>query len=125
MNNLNLGTRNSKPLRGAELLFAALLAISFMGADVDVSFNKLGHQLMCMCACNQLLLECNHVGCGYEYSNTVQSAPTSSGLNVIAWIMPFAVFALATTIAVWLVRSRKEAFGRADSNDAHVEHRGV
>jgi cytochrome c-type biogenesis protein CcmH len=101
------------------------LAISFLGADVDARFNKLRHQLVCMCGCNQLLLECNHVGCGYEYSNTVLSAPTSSGLNVIAWIMPFAVFALATTIALWLVRSRKEAFGCADGNDAHVEYRGV
>lgn len=135
MNNLNLGTRNSKPLRGAKLLFVALLAISFMGADIDARFNKLGHQLMCMCGCNQLLLECNHVGCGYskrmrgeltaamdradsdslvlqsfvqKYSNTVLSAQTASGLNVIAWIMPFAVFALATTIAVWLVRRRRE-----------------
>ena len=43
-----------------------------------------------------------------KYSNTVLSAQTSSGLNVIAWIIPFAVFALATTIAVWLVRRRKE-----------------
>ena len=66
MNNVKLGTRNSKLIRSAQLLFVVLLAISFMGADVDVSFNKLGHQLMCMCACNQLLLECNHVGCGYS-----------------------------------------------------------
>jgi cytochrome c-type biogenesis protein CcmH/NrfF len=39
-----------------------------------------------------------------KYGNTVLSAPTSSGFNVIAWIMPFVVFALATAIAVWLVR---------------------
>ena len=60
-----------------------------------------------------------------KYGNTVLSSPISSGFNVIAWIMPFAVFALATTIAVWLVRSWKERHGHADSNDAYVEHRGV
>ena len=49
MNNLKLGIRNSKLIRSAQLLFVALLAISFMGADVDARFNKLGHQLMCMC----------------------------------------------------------------------------
>ena len=131
MNNVKLGTRNSKLIRSAQLLFVVLLAISFMGADVDARFSKLGHQLMCMCGCNQILLECNHVGCAYsermrgeltaameradsdslvlqsfvqKYGNTVLAAPTSSGFNVVAWIMPFAMFVLALAIAVWLVR---------------------
>jgi cytochrome c-type biogenesis protein CcmH len=42
-----------------------------------------------------------------KYGNTVLAAPTSSGFNVIAWIMPFAVFAAATAVAVWLVRAWK------------------
>ena len=37
-----------------------------MGADSDARFNRLGHQLMCMCSCGQVLLECNHVGCAYS-----------------------------------------------------------
>jgi cytochrome c-type biogenesis protein CcmH/NrfF len=128
---LELETRNSKLLRGAELLLIAVLAITFLGADGDARFTKLGHQLMCMCGCNQILLECNHVGCSYsermrneltaglergdsdslvlqsfvqKYGNTVLAAPTSSGFNVVAWITPFAVFALATAMAIWLVR---------------------
>jgi cytochrome c-type biogenesis protein CcmH/NrfF len=137
----NLGIHSLKPeirnrelLRAGQLLLIAVMAISFMGADVDARFNKLGHQMMCMCGCNQVLLECNHVGCAYSermrneltaalergdndslilqgfvqtYGNTVLSAPTSSGFNIIAWIMPFAVFALATALAVWLVRMWK------------------
>src|SRR5664279_3940913 len=118
-------------LRSVQLLGVAVLAITFMGADIDARFSKLGHQMMCMCGCNQVLLECNHVGCAYsdrmrnelsaglergdndslilqsfvqKYGNTVLSAPTSSGFNVVAWIMPFAVFVLATAMAVWLVR---------------------
>ena len=118
-------------MHAAQLLLIGVLAIGFMGADTDARFNRLGHQMMCMCGCNQVLLECNHVGCAYsermrneltaglergdndslvlqsfvqKYGNTVLAAPTSSGFNVIAWIMPFAVFALATGIAVWLVR---------------------
>ena len=86
---------------------------------------------MCMCGCNQVLLECNHVGCTYsdrmrneltaglergdsdslvlqsfvqKYGNTVLAAPTTTGFNRIAWIMPFAVFALAILGPVWLVR---------------------
>ena len=131
---MKLETRSSKLLRPAQSLLIAVLAIGFMGADVDARFSKLGHQMMCMCGCNQVLLECNHVGCAYsdrmrneltaglergdndslilqsfvqKYGNTVLSAPTSSGFNVIAWIMPFAVFGLASAIAVWLVRMWK------------------
>jgi len=131
--NLKLETRNSK-LRIAQLLLIAVLAIGFMGADSDARFNKLGHGLMCMCGCSQVLLECNHVGCTYsermrneliagiergdsdslvlqsfvqKYGNTVLSAPTTTGFNRIAWIMPFAVFAAALTLTVWLVRMWK------------------
>jgi cytochrome c-type biogenesis protein CcmH len=121
---LKLETRNSK-LRIAQLLLIALLAMLFMGADTDARFNKLGHQLMCMCGCNQILLECNHVGCTYsermrneltaalergdsdslvlqsfvqKYGNTVLAAPTNTG---------FAVFAAALALAVWFVRRWK------------------
>ncbi len=71
---------------------------------------------MCTCGCGQILLECNHVGCqssekmrnellaaldkgdnddlilqGFvqEYGPTVIAAPTATGFNRIAWIMPF------------------------------------
>jgi cytochrome c-type biogenesis protein CcmH len=132
---LKLETRNSKlrtgKLRIFQLLLIALLAIVFMGADTDARFNKLGHGLMCACGCNQILLECNHVGCTYsdrmrneltaglergdsdslvlqsfvqKYGNTVLAAPTTTGFNRIAWIMPFAVFGLSIILTVWLVR---------------------
>jgi cytochrome c-type biogenesis protein CcmH len=123
-------TRNPK-LRIAQLALIAALAMLFLGADTDARFNKLGHQLMCVCGCNQVLLECNHVGCTYsdrmrnelvaglqrgdsdslvlqsfvqKYGNTVLAAPTSSGFNVVAWITPFAVFIVAAGLTVWLVR---------------------
>jgi cytochrome c-type biogenesis protein CcmH/NrfF len=131
--NLKLETCNSK-LRIAQLLLIALLAMLFLGADTDARFNKLGHQLMCMCGCNQILLECNHVGCTYsermrneltaglergdsdslvlqsfvqKYGNTVLAAPTTTGFNRVAWIMPFAVFAAALALAIWFVRRWK------------------
>lgn len=133
--NLKLETGNLKlgktKIRIAQLVLIALLALLFLGADSDARFNSLGHQLMCACGCNQVLLECNHVGCTYsdrmrneltaaiergdndslvlqsfvqKYGNTVLAAPTTTGFNRIAWIMPFAVFALAIVSTVWLVR---------------------
>ena len=131
---MKLETRNSK-LRIAQVLLIALLAIAFLGAGDDARFNKLGHGLMCMCGCGQVLLECNHVGCTYsermrnelsagidrgdsdslvlqsfvqKYGNTVLAAPTTTGFNRVAWIMPFAVFAGALALAVWLVRVWKQ-----------------
>jgi len=114
----------------ASALFVAIVAT--MGAgDTDARFNRLGHALMCMCGCNQVLLECNHVGCPYsdrmrqelmtaiqrgdsdnlvlqsfvqKYGNTVLAAPTTTGFNRIAWIMPFAIFALSAAGVVVLVR---------------------
>ncbi len=130
---MKLESRNSK-LRLAQLLLVALLAMLFLGADTDARFNKLGHQLMCMCGCGQILLECNHVGCTYsermrneltaglergdsdslvlqsfvqKYGNTVLAAPTTTGFNRVAWIMPFAVFAAALALTVMLVRAWK------------------
>ena len=127
---LKFQTRNSK-LRAAQLLLIAVLAIGLLSADSDARFNKLGHQLMCMCGCNQILLECNHVGCTYsdrmrneliaglergdsdslvlqgfvqKYGNTVLAAPTTTGFNRVAWIMPFAVFAAALMLTIWFVR---------------------
>jgi len=132
---LKLETRNWKlhrwQLRIAQLALVALLAMIFLGAGDDARFNKLGHQLMCMCGCNQILLECNHVGCTMssrmrdelsaglargdndslvlqsfvqKYGNVVLAAPTSTGFNRVAWIMPFAVFIAAVALTIWLVR---------------------
>ena len=113
-----------------------LLAVTLMmgAGDSDAHFNRLGHELMCMCGCNQILLECNHVGCPYsdrmrqeimtavqrgdsdslilqsfvqKYGNTVLAAPTTTGFNRVAWIMPFAIFTLAVAGVFMLVRAWK------------------
>ena len=108
----------------------------FMGAtpSPDARFHDLGHRMMCACGCAQILLECNHIGCTYsdkmrnqlqaaldkgdnddlilqgfvqEYGPTVIAAPTATGFNRVAWIMPFAVLALGIAFAVHTVRSWK------------------
>jgi cytochrome c-type biogenesis protein CcmH len=117
------------------ILVAALFL--FMGAgDDSARFKDLGHRMMCTCGCGQILLECNHVGCqssekmrnellaaldkgdnnnddlilqGFvqEYGPTVIAAPTATGFNRVAWIMPFVVLALGIAFAVYIVRSWK------------------
>jgi cytochrome c-type biogenesis protein CcmH/NrfF len=116
---------------GMALLSLAVFA--FLGAD-EARFNNIGHKLMCVCGCNQVLLECNHVGCTVsgrmrdelaanldrgdsddlvlqasvqKYGPTVLLAPTATGFDRVAWIMPYLVLVLGLTTVVLIVRAWK------------------
>jgi cytochrome c-type biogenesis protein CcmH/NrfF len=118
--------------RPASIALIALIALFTIGAGDDARFNQLGHKLMCVCGCNQVLLECNHVGCAYsdrmrrelaasveraesddltlqsfvqKYGPTVLIAPTSSGFNRVAWVVPYLALALGVVSLVLLVRN--------------------
>jgi cytochrome c-type biogenesis protein CcmH/NrfF len=120
--------------RSAQLAIVILAIFLFLGAGDEARFNKLGHSMMCTCGCGQVLLECNHVGCqssdkmrneliaalnrgdnddlilqGFvqNYGPTVIAAPTATGFNRVAWIMPFVALALGMAFVVVVVRSWK------------------
>jgi cytochrome c-type biogenesis protein CcmH/NrfF len=128
--------------RGAGRLTLLALALSvFMGAgDESARFSDLGHRLMCVCGCNQILLECNHVGCSYsegmrselglavgrgenddltlqsfvqKYGPTVIAAPTNTGFNRVAWVMPYFVLGFGIASVVVLARTWKARAGKA------------
>lgn len=116
------------------LLSFAILAL--MGAgDEESRFQSLGHHMMCVCGCGQILLECNHVGCQYsdrmrtelmaaldrgdnddlvlqafvqKYGTTVIAAPTTTGFNRVAWIMPFLALILGLVTTALIVRAWKD-----------------
>lgn len=100
--------------------------------DDSARVEKLGHKVICMCGCNQVLLECNHYGCPYltpeqqelvaavdkgdsdsgildafvaKYGPTVLAAPTTHGFDQIAWIMPYFVLAVGVGGVVLVVRN--------------------
>jgi cytochrome c-type biogenesis protein CcmH len=131
--NLNPKTKPTKPGRKIVqnlLLCAAIFA--FLGAgDPATRFNEIGHQMMCICGCNQILLECNHVGCpdsdgmrnelmasltrgdsdslveqGFvqKYGPTVLAAPTTKGFDRAAYIVPFAALFFGFGLVVLIVR---------------------
>ncbi len=53
--------------RSLHMAMLCLIVFALLGAgDEGARFNNLGHRLMCVCGCNQILLECNHVGCTYS-----------------------------------------------------------
>lgn len=128
--------RLSRPiLRTVQATLLALVVIFTMGAaDPGSRFTKLGHEMICTCSCNQILNECNHVGCPIspvmlsevqagidkgdsddlilqsfvqKYGPTVLAAPSTQGFNRVAWIMPFAVLLLGILGTLMLVRKWK------------------
>ena len=123
---------NPKLRRALESAFLCLAVFILAGAGDPASrFHDLGHQLMCICSCNQILLECNHVGCPdsdgmrnelmaavsrgdsdslveqafvQKYGPTVLAAPTTTGFDRTAWIMPFVVLIFGFAMVVYIVR---------------------
>ena len=46
------------------VLVCAMAAVMVGAGDSSSSrFNRIGHEMVCVCGCGQILLECNHVGC--------------------------------------------------------------
>jgi cytochrome c-type biogenesis protein CcmH len=116
----------------AQITVACLLLVFTVGAgNIASRYNELGHQMICTCGCNQVLLECNHVGCTVstqeeaelrtaldrgdsnnlilqnfvqKYGPTVLAAPPQKGFDLMAWIMPGLFFLLATLGTALLIR---------------------
>jgi cytochrome c-type biogenesis protein CcmH len=112
------------------ILSAALFAL--LGtSDPATRFTEIGHQMMCICGCNQILLECNHVGCPasdgmrnelmaavnrgdsdslveqsfvQKYGPTVLAAPTAKGFDRAAYIVPFVALFFGFGLVVIIVR---------------------
>ena len=124
-------------LRGrvATAVLLCIAVFTLMGAgDPATRFSEIGHQLMCMCGCGQVLLECNHVGCPLsdgmrndlmaavsrgdsdslveqtfvqKYGPTVLAAPTTAGFDRAAWIFPGVAALLGFGLVIFVVRAWK------------------
>lgn len=105
-------------------------ALLFLAAGDNARVDRLGHQVICMCGCNQVLLECNHLGCPYlsrmkqeltaavdrgdsdsaitqffvqTYGTLVLAAPPNRGFNRVAWLMPYLALLAGMTLVVFIV----------------------
>jgi cytochrome c-type biogenesis protein CcmH len=122
----------AKSRRLTQVLLVLAISLLLIGAgDTQARFDNIGHKLMCRCGCNQVLLECNHVGCQYstamrtelisgldrgdsddlilqsfvqKYGMVVLAAPPTTGFNRIAWIMPFVSLFAGLVLVVAVVR---------------------
>src|SRR5260370_16092406 len=115
------------------VLVSAVFALLGAG-DPATRFNEIGHHMMCICGCAQILLECNHVGCPasdgmrnelmaavsrgdsdslveqaflHKYGPTVLAAPTTKGFDRAAYIVPPVALLLGFGLIVLVIRSWK------------------
>jgi cytochrome c-type biogenesis protein CcmH/NrfF len=121
--------------RGLQIpLLGILIAMTVGATDPAARFYKDSHEMMCVCSCNQLLGECNHVGCPdsdqmrtqlassiargdsddaifhqfqEQYGPVVLAAPRFTRFNHVAWIVPPLVFFLGVACVLFLVRNWK------------------
>jgi len=125
------------------------MAVTAPNDTMDTAFSTrydyLGHQLMCTCGCNSVLLECNHLNCGprdqmrkelsaaisggstddqilasfvQKYGSVVLAAPTHKGFNRVAWIMPYLALLLGLAGVGLLVRLWKRRRAAKPAFDA-------
>jgi cytochrome c-type biogenesis protein CcmH len=116
----------------------ALLLIVPLGAqDLSDRAKQIGGKFMCMCGCNQVLTQCNHVGCTTsssmlkklnaamasgssettitemfvkEFGTKVYAEPPKSGFSLVAWTLPSIYLILGTLLVVFVIaRWRKHA----------------
>jgi cytochrome c-type biogenesis protein CcmH len=115
---------------------SALLSSGLQAQQADNRAKQIGGKFMCMCSCNQVLTQCNHVGCStsasmlkeldqavargesetditsgfvQEFGTKVYAEPPKSGLSLVAWSLPSIYLLLGTLLVVfviWKWRSR-------------------
>jgi len=128
---------------GALALFPALAGCAaLLRGDEPTEAEVLYGKLMCNCGCNQILGECNHIGCPNsvpmraevdrylagglspeetlamfvdKYGTGILSAPSGEGwFNLSAWVMPFAgLLAGAAGVAYYVRRMLRRGAGAA------------
>jgi len=121
--------------RVAQMVLVFTIALVTIGAgDTSSQYSSIGHKMMCVCSCGQILLECNHVGCPdsdrmirelrtkvaaggtdtsifnffvAKYGPTVLAAPIRGGFDNAAWIVPVCVFIIAILGTAFLIKRWK------------------
>lgn len=113
-------------------LVIALTAMTLGSADTQARYQDLGHKLMCICGCSEILIECNHVGCPDsdrmlaelraaidhgdsnnvilaafqdKYGPTALAAPMLTKFNIVAWVVPPALLILGL-FGTWILVRR-------------------
>lgn len=113
-------------------LLALVICLSLAAAAQDNErYRDLGNKIQCSCGCNQILLQCNHVGCPNSdgmirelrtavvtykndedvlnwfrrsYGMTIVVAPATHGFELMIWIVPPLVVIGAFLLLFFLIQ---------------------
>jgi cytochrome c-type biogenesis protein CcmH len=127
-----MGTTRVRRLTPVLLLaVAVVLSTGLLHGQSTARAKQLGGKLMCMCGCNEILTQCNHVGCKVstamlkeldqriaagdsddliqqefvqEYGEQVLAEPPAKGFNILAWIIPWIAFGTGLVVVVVVIR---------------------
>jgi cytochrome c-type biogenesis protein CcmH/NrfF len=138
-----------RPFVAAAILFSAavslpLLVFSLSAQQPNDRARQIGGKFMCMCNCNQVLTQCNHVGCTtstamlkqvdqglargdseetitqalvQEFGTKVYAEPPHSGFSMVAWSMPAVYLAVGFALVLFVIsRWRKRPVPAVPSN---------
>ena len=122
------------------LSLSALLSSRLQGQQADNRVKQIGGKFMCMCGCNQVLTQCNHIGCttstsmlkelnqavargdsetditsGFvqEFGTKVYAEPPKSGLSLVAWSLPSIYLLLGTLLVIFVIWRWRRVMPRA------------
>lgn len=130
-------------------LFLASFSSPLAAQQTDKA-KQIGGKLLCgvgtpLCQCNQILTQCNHVGCQnssamlktldakvakgdseeailqafvQEFGTAVLSEPPKTGFSLVAWVMPFVYLAAGTVLVIVVIKrwSKRPAQQLATAN---------
>jgi cytochrome c-type biogenesis protein CcmH len=140
-----------RPLIAGAILFAATslpLFVFPLTAQQQVDrAHQIGGKFMCMCSCNQVLTQCNHVGCTtstamlkqidqglakgdsedvitqafvQEFGTKVYAEPPHSGFSLVAWSMPAVYLAVGLVIVLFVISRWRKRPVHALANSANA-----
>ena len=138
------------------LALALVICCSVIAVAADSNndrYNDLGNKIQCSCGCNQILLQCNHVGCqssdgmirelrtavaNYKndedvlnwfrrsYGMTTVVAPATHGFELTLWLVPPVIAGIAFLLVFLVIhewRRRAEPVTVAQADPKLVELR--
>lgn len=114
------------------LLLAIVICASLAApAQDEERYRDLGNKIQCSCGCNQILLQCNHVGCPNSagmirelrtavttykndedvlnwfrrsYGMTIVVAPATHGFELMIWVVPPLIILSAFALVFFLIQ---------------------
>ena len=114
--------------------------------------HQIAGKFMCMCNCNQVLSQCNHVGCTtstamlkevdqavargdsedaitqafvQEFGTKVYAEPPHSGFSLVAWSMPAVYLAIGLVLVLFVISRWRKRPAHTVSTAAAANNRGI